>query len=82
MDKDVVAAFVEKYFNRGGEQSVMAADLAALLADELVFGVEWGIKHASQESDWPLSWKAGFPSMKVQALIDRAAAIRADKVTP
>ena len=47
--------------------------LTGALTDEYLAGVEWGIKNVSVRADWPLSWEAGWPGMKAQALLDRAA---------
>lgn len=74
--------FVEKWgpneWPLSGRQEFIS-NLDALFADEFVAGVEWGIKSVSSRVKWPVSWDAGFPGMKAQALIDRATAIRNGK---
>ena len=44
---------------------------AKALAAGIVWGVEWGLKHSGMpRENWPMSWDAGFPGLKAQALLD------------
>ena len=48
----------------------VAAQKEVRLAEAVVWGVEWGIKHFTQREEFPVSWDAGFPGYKAQALLE------------
>ena len=77
MDHDI-AQFVEQLPPGTRQyQTAIVKLVTGLLAQReqaaYIEGVDWGIRHMSEEKDWPLSWAAGFPGMTAQALTDRAA---------
>lgn len=63
--------------NEAPTSDEIAAAIDAAIAEERDFqyllGVEWAVRQMSKQEDWPESWRAGFPGLKVQALLDRQA---------
>ena len=53
--------------------AALAAHAAEVESAALMWAVEWTLKRQTRPEHWPLSWEAGFPGLKAQALIDYAA---------
>lgn len=63
------------------ERDAARAALARGRSDAVTWAVEWTLKQVSQYDGWPMSWSAGFPGIKAQALIDFAALAAAQEET-
>jgi len=58
------------------EADALRADLGravTALQEAIIWAVEWTAKQTTTRDTWPLSWEAGFPGLKAQALLDYAA---------
>lgn len=89
MEHELCRSIIARYITQAGkrerclsqvrrkrDEALKDCDLSlAQVAAALCAGVEWAFKQQTKPEEWPLSWEAGFPGLKAQALLDCARVI-------